>query len=66
MQAMAWCTDVVAAYLPHIGHAHFKKIVRQLLFLEEVEVIYIRPGINILYSCQCFPCLIVFLLIIEV
>lgn len=39
MQAMAWCTDVVAVYLPHIGHAHFKKIVRQLLFLEEAEVI---------------------------
>ncbi|KAG0612970.1 hypothetical protein M758_6G066600 [Ceratodon purpureus] len=53
MQAMAWCTDVVAVYLPHIGHAHFKKIVRQLLFLEEVEAYftYVDPAMETESKC---------------
>lgn len=53
MQAMAWCTDVLALYLPHIGHAHFKKIVRQLLFLEEAEAYFshVDPAMDAESKC---------------
>lgn len=35
---MAWCTDILAVYLPSMEEAQFTRIVRQLLFMETSEV----------------------------
>ncbi|KAL2636269.1 hypothetical protein R1flu_007748 [Riccia fluitans] len=38
IDAMAWCMEVLAVYLPSMEEAQFTRIVRQLLFLENSEV----------------------------
>ncbi|BBN11750.1 integrator complex subunit 1 [Marchantia polymorpha subsp. ruderalis] len=40
IEAMAWCTDILAVYLPSMEEAQFTRIVRQLLFMETSEVYY--------------------------
>lgn len=35
---MAWCTDVLAVYLPQIQESDFLQIVQQLLFLKGPDV----------------------------
>ncbi|CAM6088323.1 unnamed protein product [Calypogeia fissa] len=46
VEAVAWCTDVLAVYLPSMDENEFTRIVRQLLFLENSEV-YLGTAENV-------------------